>query len=145
MNGPSALVLALSIALAALVACRRNDTPAPPPRATTSSSTSPPPTLGVEGDPVTVLLPNGSVAMAAGTTALVSVEDDGTTFIVVANGAAVLVEPFGSTMLPGGNVALVPVGCSPQVDEASFAEIEAEPLVASNRELDAGRQPGAVS
>jgi len=86
-----------------------------------------------------VLLPSGSIAMAAGTTALVSVEGDGTTFIVVAHGAAVLVEPLGSTMLPGSTVALVPVGCSAQVDEATAAEIEAEPLVARNRALDAGR------
>lgn len=93
-------------------------------------------TLGSDAEPVTVSVPSGTVALDPGTTALVTVEDDASTFVAVAAGHGVLVEPHGSTPLPAGSVALAPIGGPAQVDQASPAEIEADPLVAHNRDLD---------
>lgn len=93
-------------------------------------------TLGHESEPVTVSLPSGTVALEPGTTALVTVEGDASAFVAVASGHAVLVEPHGSTALPAGTVALSPVGGPAQVDHASLVEIDADPLVALNRDLD---------
>ena len=83
-----------------------------------------------------VSLPSGTVALEPGTTALVTVEDDASAFVAVASGHAVLVEPHGSTPLPAGSVALAPIGGPAQVDHASLVEIDADPLVALNRDLD---------
>lgn len=93
-------------------------------------------TLGNESEPVTLSLPSGTVALEPGTTALVTVEDDASAFVAVASGHAVLVEPHGSTPLPAGSVALAPIGGPAQVDHASLVEIDADPLVALNRDLD---------
>lgn len=93
-------------------------------------------TLGHESEPVTISLPSGTLALDPGTTALVTVEDDSSAFVAVASGHAVLVEASGSTPLPAPSLALAPVGGPAQVDLASAAEIEADPLVARNRELD---------
>lgn len=93
-------------------------------------------TLGRESEPLTVSLPSGTVALDPGTTALVTVEDDASAFVAVASGRAVLVEAHGSTPLPAGSVALAPVGGPAQVDHASLVEIDADPLVAHNRDLD---------
>ncbi len=93
-------------------------------------------TLGHDAEPVTVSLPSGTVALDPGTTALVTVEEDASAFVVVASGHAVLVEPHGPTPLPAGSVALAPVGGPAQVDRASLVEIDADPLVARNRDLD---------
>jgi hypothetical protein len=94
-------------------------------------------TLGHESEPVTVSLPSGTVALDPGTTALVTVEDDASAFVAVASGHAVLVDPHGSTPLPSGSLALAPLGGPAQVDHATLVEIDADPLVARNRELDA--------
>jgi hypothetical protein len=83
-----------------------------------------------------VSVPSGTVALDPGTTALVTVEDDASTFVAVAAGHGVLVEPHGSTPLPAGSVALAPIGGPAQVDRAAPDEIEADPLVAHNRDLD---------
>ncbi|MEZ5178942.1 MAG: hypothetical protein R2746_11905 [Acidimicrobiales bacterium] len=94
-------------------------------------------TLGHEADPVTISLPAGTLALDPGTTALVTVEPDDATFVAVASGHAVLAEAHGPTPLPAGSLALASVGSRAQVDHASAAEIDADPLVARNRELDA--------
>lgn len=91
----------------------------------------------VAADPVCVTTPGGSLSVPPATTALSVVESDGSTFLVVIDGEAVLVRPGGRLRLRAGAMVLTPPDGEPQVDVASEAEIAGDPLVARNRALDA--------
>lgn len=89
--------------------------------------------------PVVVTMPVGRLTVPPGATALTVVEADHTIFVVVVSGEAALEHAGGRVRLGPGVMALVPLGCKPQVDVASADEVRADPLVASNLRLDADR------
>lgn len=88
---------------------------------------------------ISVTLPLGMLTIGGDTTVLTSVEDDGTCFVVVVGGEAVLQHPAGRMRLRTGAMVLAPPGAEPQADVASLDEIAADPLVALNQGLDARR------
>ncbi|CAN5855205.1 hypothetical protein BH23ACT2_BH23ACT2_30880 [soil metagenome] len=76
--------------------------------------------------------------MPATTTTLSTVESDGSSYLIVLGGEAVLTHPGGRLRLRAGAVVLTPPGGDPQADAASEAEIAQDPIVARNRALDVG-------
>ncbi|HEX2575799.1 MAG TPA: hypothetical protein VHK88_05575, partial [Aquihabitans sp.] len=86
---------------------------------------------------VSVALPAGALVVPQGTMALAVVEPDGSTFVVVVDGEAVLEHPGGSVELRPGAMALVPAGAGVEVDEATPEEVTSDPIVRVNLDLDA--------
>lgn len=78
-----------------------------------------------------------SLSVPAGTTALLSIDDDGAQLIVVLVGEGVVEHAGGRIRLRSGAMAYLPVDGDPQVDVAPDDEIRTDPLVAMNLELDA--------
>ncbi|MCB0963923.1 MAG: hypothetical protein KDA98_11590, partial [Acidimicrobiales bacterium] len=86
---------------------------------------------------VRVELPHASVRIAAGATALAVAEVDGSAFVIVADGSVDLERIEGGGTLTRGTVAMVDAAGEVNLDQASDAEIEGDPLVAENLALDA--------
>jgi hypothetical protein len=86
---------------------------------------------------VRVELPAAMVAVRPGATALTVLEPDGSSFVMVIDGEA-MVDHDGEPVTVGPNcVALIDRHGGIEVDHAERSEIEADSLVARNRELDA--------
>lgn len=75
----------------------------------------------------------------AGTTALLSIDDDGSQLVVVLEGEGLVSRDGARIRLRRGAMVFLPVDGEPQVDVAPDEEIRADPLVARNLELDALR------
>jgi hypothetical protein len=86
---------------------------------------------------VRIDLPHGRVEVDASATVLAVAEPDGSAFVLVADGSVVLHrQGDGATLTSGAIVMLDPSGTA-QLDQATDAEIEADPIVAENLALDA--------
>lgn len=96
----------------------------------------------VEGGSVSVRidLPSATLAVEPGGCALTVVEADGSVFLVAATGPVELSRGEQRVQLKAGTMVLLPAVGDPQIDHAGPAEIEADPLVARHRELDALRR-----
>jgi hypothetical protein len=92
-----------------------------------------------DGSPTSVRIgvPQCQIAVSAASTVLAVVEADGSSFVVVAAGAAELRRGEDATTLTRGAIAMFDGDGGAQVDQADDAEIEADPLVAENLALDA--------
>lgn len=84
-------------------------------------------------------LPQAEVVVGAGGRAFALVEPDGSAFVVLYAGMATLVASGDRTPLQPGAMVLLSADGAVQVDQASASELAADPLVASNLELDASR------
>lgn len=90
-------------------------------------------------DRVSVRLSSLTLRVGPSSTALVAVEGDGSTFVVIAAGEATLEHPATRLHLRRGAMALTASGSEPQADMATDEEIASDPLVAENRRLDLTR------
>ncbi|MCB0971145.1 MAG: hypothetical protein KDA97_06460 [Acidimicrobiales bacterium] len=92
-----------------------------------------------DGSPtaVRIELPNASVRVAPGATALAVAEVDGSAFVVVADGAVDLERTDAAGPLARGALAMVDESGAVGLDHATDAEIEADPIVSENLALDA--------
>lgn len=86
---------------------------------------------------VHVEVPVGRITFAADATGLAVVEADGSSFVIVASGAAQLVHGSDRTDLGEGTIAMIDRLGSVQVDQATQDEVIADPVVELNLSLDA--------
>lgn len=89
--------------------------------------------------PIRVEVAGMVVSAPTAGTVLVTVESDGSAFVAVSQGTALLIGPAGLEVLGAGSVALVGTDGTIQVDLASPAELEADPVVSANLTADARR------
>ena len=89
--------------------------------------------------PIRAVIPAGIIAVPPGTTALVIIEPDGSTFVAVLAGSASLEQDQGDVSLSAGAVALAPLGGVAEVDTATPSELAREPIVIHNIRLDEAR------
>ena len=87
--------------------------------------------------PLRIELPNGSLTVDAGATALAVVEADASVFVVVAAGSAHLERGGDGAPVARGTIVMIDPSGAAQSDAATDAEIEADPIVAENLALDA--------
>ena len=85
---------------------------------------------------LTVRASGTDLTVPAGTTALLSIDDDGAQLVVVLVGEAVVVRDGTTIRLRTGALAYLPTDGDPQVDVAADEEIRSDPLVARNLRLD---------
>lgn len=88
------------------------------------------------GPDLTVRAGSTVLQIPAGTTALLSIDDDGAQLVVVLDGEGVVDHDTGRIRLRSGAMAYLPVDGEPQVDVAADDEIRSDPLVARNLALD---------
>jgi hypothetical protein len=88
------------------------------------------------GPDLTVRAGSTVLQVPAGTTALLSIDDDGAQLVVVLDGEGVVEHDGGRIRLRSGAMAYLPVDGDPQVDVAADEEIRSDPLVARNLALD---------
>lgn len=89
------------------------------------------------GEDLHIELPAGLLHVAAGSTVLAVSESDRSAFVIVAVGAVTLYRGSDEQVLPEGSICMIDAAGGVQVDMASVAEIEADPIVAENLSLDA--------
>jgi hypothetical protein len=87
---------------------------------------------------VRVELPAAMVIVRPGATALTVLEADGSSFVMVVDGEAMLDREGEVVAVGPSSVAMIDRDGGVEVDQAEPSEIEADPLVARNRALDAG-------
>lgn len=88
------------------------------------------------GPDLTVRAGSTVLHVPAGTTALLSIDDDSSQLVVVLDGEAVVDHDGTRIQLRTGAMAYLTVDGDPQVDVAEDDEIRADPLVARNLRLD---------
>lgn len=88
------------------------------------------------GPDLTVRAGSTVLQVPAGTTALLSIDDDGAQLVVVLDGEGVVEHDGGRIRLGSGAMAYLPIDGDPQVDVAADEEIRSDPLVARNLALD---------
>ncbi|MEO6628440.1 MAG: hypothetical protein ABIP03_07700, partial [Aquihabitans sp.] len=88
---------------------------------------------------IRAVVPAGTILVPPGTTALVIIEPDGSTFVAVLAGSASLEQVHGNRSLVAGSVALALPGGEAQVDTATPTELAREPIVTHNIRLDSDR------
>lgn len=85
---------------------------------------------------VRLAIPDAVLTVDPGATVLSVVEADGSTFVLVAAGAATLGRDGDDIELHRGAMVMLPAAGAPQVDSADDDEVAADPLVAQNRLRD---------
>lgn len=84
-----------------------------------------------------IVLPAATLTVDPGATALAVVEADGSVFVVVAAGSAHLDRGGDGAAVARGTIVMLDPSGAAQMDAATDAEIEADPIVAENLVLDA--------
>lgn len=92
---------------------------------------------GAPVDEVVVVLPQAQVRIPGRATALAVVEQDGSAFVIVADGTVALRRTDDAVDLERGSIAMVDPTGGTQVDRASDEEIQSDPIVAENLSLGA--------
>lgn len=89
------------------------------------------------GEALHIELPAGLLHIAGGSTVLAVSETDRSAFVIVAVGGATFYRGSDERALAEGSICMIDASGGVQVDLASVAEIEGDPIVAENLSLDA--------